>query len=299
MWQQYGYALLPATPASRQLAERVARLVADEQATEEINKHDAAVAAEKGGGENSSLFARQIIAGQVQQLSYNSLPPSDAVTPACQDISEQLRAVMETALLQVQEPSKGRVPLLSWKVLLAQAEQGEQAVHWDSESNGMEHMSFLLYCTPTHSTSLPRFPSLTFSAAPQDKGIGKQQAFLLEKQFFHNVPVQTGDMLILSHDTPHFGSSHSSSLSSPSRIVLLDMYSRLSSSEQPVQDDQQWFSWQYIHWYFEDKLRTALALLTHKQFTPMLRATSDDRKDYKASLTEVQQAARAMQRGGV
>jgi hypothetical protein len=100
--------------------------------------------------------------------------------------------------------------------------------------------SFLVYCPEVpgaHSTAMPRYPysaldpiRLVSDEDSPDFKPGKQAcARLLDREWFHSVPVAAGDVMIFSQRVPHFGTA--SPVSAP-RMALFSMLSQYEGDNQ-------------------------------------------------------------------
>lgn len=133
--------------------------------------------------------------------------------------------------------------LSSAKFLVSDYNEGEQPKHWDS--NIYENVTCLLYCTDCMSTSLPIFPSNLLGASEFDNvQLLRNQAFLLQQQFFHSIPVQAGTIIMFKHSTPHSGVMNDNL--NDQRIVLFSMLSNTPDNFNSNQDAYQLFEWQFM-----------------------------------------------------
>lgn len=170
------------------------------------------------------------------------------------------------------------------KLLTSAPEAGRQGVHWDCKGGHLVHnkLSCVLYCTMTHSTALPRFPQNQFvSDNPAEL---RRNAYLLDPEWYHSVPVFAGELAIFLQHVPHFGVRNRSS---QNRVVLFTM---LSPSNEAAQDDHQFFRWMFMAEAFgTNSKQFAEALVENKQYSPLQRYyTLSHRKIAEACLRKHQ-----------
>lgn len=160
------------------------------------------------------------------------------------------------------------------KLLVSQPKSGHQPVHFDCERGVEAHSKYvaLLFCsTGSYSTALPKFhfnQVLSFSNDPNEM---QTVAELLKPGQYDSLPVYPGDMVFFRQSTPHFGVKNTSARDN--RVVL---FSILSSSEQPHQDDQQVLPWLFVgEAYSWNSFEFAQSLIEYKQFKPLEQIKSD------------------------
>ena len=160
------------------------------------------------------------------------------------------------------------------KLLVAQPKSGHQPVHFDCERGSEAYSKYvaLLFCsTGSYSTALPKFTfnkALSFSKDPSEM---QTVTDLLKPDQYESLPVYPGDMVFFRQSTPHFGVNNTSPRDN--RVVL---FSILSSSAQPHQDDQQVLPWLFVgEAYSWDSIEFAKSLIDYKQFQPLEQISAD------------------------
>lgn len=160
------------------------------------------------------------------------------------------------------------------KVLQADPATGEQAVHFDCarNSSAANKFSVILMCSNgCKGTAMPNFEAndaLSFSEKPAEI---KSVAHLLEKRHYSSEAAHPGDVIFFRQSTPHYGVQNE--LKKGNRIVL---FSILSPSSQPAQDEHQVFPWLFVGAAFTWKsIEFAQALVEGKAYDPIGRIAAD------------------------
>lgn len=242
-FQRLGHAILSATTASSELAWHVARLRRGAPGVE--------------------------IAGKVRQVDL-------ALNPDFAPLQASWHAVVRDAATRV-GVSAEQLHVVEQKLLVAapNAHGGlDQPVHWDCarDAAAAEKFSCLLVCSPgALSTALPRFDAcstLSFSHTPAEM---RTVAHLLRPQEYESVPVLPGDIVFFRQSTPHYGVSNSCPRGE--RVMLFSM---LSPSAAPQQDELQVFPWLYAGAAFGWLSREyAQCLVDHRAHGPIQRLELD------------------------
>jgi hypothetical protein len=210
------------------------------------------------------------ISGKVRQVELSSI--ADFASPRA-----QWDTLVREAAASVGVSVDG-LYVVDQKLLVAppNPKQGlNQPVHWDCprDAAAASKFSCLLFCsTGSFSTALPRFDAnatLSFSDDPAEM---RSVAHLLHPQEYESVPVFPGDMVFFRQSTPHYGVKNS--CPQGDRVVL---FSILSPSTAPGQDEQQVMPWLFIGSAFGwDSKEFAQALVDNKAHSPVERISKDE-----------------------
>jgi hypothetical protein len=128
--------------------------------------------------------------------------------------------------------------LVAVKRLRAEPTQGLQPIHWDHPQGERERVSCIVYGSHRNSTSLPIFAPALFAGDPSPS-----LALYLDHSFFHHVAVQPGSILFFRQSVPHHGTANEAKASD--RWIIFSMFSLQTEEEEPDQDAEQHFVWQY------------------------------------------------------
>lgn len=250
LWQSYGYIKFNPTTESQEIAQDIVRFIQREDIQQELAIH------------------KEEITGKSYQAAFDN--PDWHILK--QRYIQYIQSLLPT-FLPNWKPNLPNAHHNTFKILSSATGDGEQLVHWDSNnwndlSWGGCYMSIAFYCVDTDSTALPNFDAKLLSIPPNKQSTAKKLAYLLDKQFYHSIPVAPGTVIIFSHRTPHYGVTNKSL---HDRIVLFLMITDESDEQNSNQDDQQY---NYIN-YIEDaygpfSLQHMIALLEtqqHNQFT--------------------------------
>jgi hypothetical protein len=220
----------------------------------------------------------EIIAGKVKQHDIASDP---LLAEALKEWDDLLHAI--AAALGVAFSENAPLYMVDPKVLVAKPGHGLQSVHWDGarDVQSAEKFSGILFCSNGHfGTAMPTFSKdecLSFSETPQEM---RAVAHLLCSEHYAAEPAQPGDIIFFRQSTPHFGVKNEST--KDDRVVLFSM---LSPSSAPNQDEQQTFRWGFIGqasgW---ESLAFAQSLIDGREFGPLDRMVPAYSKAARACL---------------
>ena len=212
--------------------------------------------------------ASSTIAGKVKQTDLATLPGEDVQL----FLRRWGQAVREIAISLGVDASS--LYVVDPKLLHADPSTGEQAVHFDCArhpSAANKYSAILMCSNGCKGTALPVFESndtLSFSEKPAEM---KSVAHLLEKRQYSSEAAHPGDVVFFRQSTPHYGVRNE--LKKGSRIVL---FSILSPSSKPAQDEHQVFPWLFVGAAFTWKSEEfARALVEGKAYDPVGRIAAD------------------------
>lgn len=256
LFAQYDFALLPGTHESRSIAWLSNQM---EYAAEQSDT----------------------IAGGTMQ--FDLAPPSSGLH---QNMTVRWDAEVRNAMLQLgfSEEQLKAMEVVTPKLLVSAPGKGEQLVHWDDTEPSADKITILLAVSNgVHSTFLPRFAreqlqpivlpkaedGVTEDEIEAARAQMRKNAYLLDKSFYHNIPMLPGDMLVLRHTVSHYAPPNTlkGALASP-RVMLFSM---LASDLNPAQDKYQRFMWHYVYDAFgAESPEYAQALIDCKAEDPIL-----------------------------
>lgn len=275
-WKDYGFALFQPDEGTKGLAKAVESLTQDRQLHTE-RPH------------LKKLQTR--IAGLTLQTALSGLR-----SPGVRLLKKQFRDLVRSRMAQLGGfPSVGgplQLKFAGTKSLVSSFGSGEQMIHWDSHqlSVGNTSVTCILYCTDTDSTLLPRFRTLLEFPGLNVQRNDPSRAFLLDRNFFHSVPVKAGSLLLFRHFVPHAGVRSNSR--DQHRVLLFDMFTH-SHHDMP-NPNQQYFHWHFLRDSFgrnSKEFLNAISDATADKFTPLTRETSAEEEALLPSVI-AQQVAR-------
>jgi hypothetical protein len=236
-----GHAIVPSSELSRTLAWRVMQL-------------------------SHRSPSGSTIAGEVKQVDLNQLKNTGTL--------EEEWAVLAKSTAALCGIDAEPMFVVNTKILSAPPGRGHQPVHFDcarGKAARGKYSCILICSNGCYSTALPRFAEnedLSFSDEPQSM---QKVAHLLETSHYESVPVSAGDIIFFRQSTPHHGVQNT--MPQGNRVVL---FSILSSSDAPGQDEKQVFPWLYVGYAFGwESKEFALALVAGRKHKPVTLISLD------------------------
>jgi len=263
LFRHYGYALFQPTDLSRGLAEQLYQLVHDQPFLTALEAMDSV----------------EEIAGGVTQLPLHVLKTHATYSAPLSTILQQWRNIVADKISSLQDAAAP--PLQEHvKVLVATPGKGRQIPHWDAPPSEAKSatLTVLMYCSPSLSTYVPRYPTRLLSVPPDEPAAMRSRSYLLDEAFFHAEPVQPGAMLVIRQTVPHFGSENCAL--DHDRVVFFDMCSPFNVEHVKGQDEYSYSVYNYLFDACEspvDILRYAASLLQYEAHHPFERHTGQVR----------------------